>query len=167
MNAVEKLRQLVGEIQSAGDGFKVADSWSLAGRLLGRHPAVDLERVQRAVGGCDIAELDAIVTRLEHPEQIEMEREPKAPVRAVSSEEMRKAMHAFRKRLRLGRLADESKLGGRNLTGGRHSSIDAILPPNDYGWEVWEALVSAGRLEDAGKGFYALPEAEREKPPEV
>ncbi len=164
MNAVEKLRQLVGEIQHAGDGFKVADAWSLAGRLLSRQPGADPQAVQQAIKACDIDALDAIVTRIEHPELIEAEREPKAKTRDVSNDDMRKAMHAFRKRLRLGRLADESKLGGRNLTGGRLSSIDAIIPPQEFNWEVWDALVAAGRLEDAGKGFYALPEAERNKP---
>ncbi|TVQ63864.1 MAG: hypothetical protein EA378_00685 [Phycisphaerales bacterium] len=66
-------------------------------------------------------------------------------------------MRAFRKRLKLGRLAEESKLGGRYTSGGKKSSIDAIVPPNDYPPELWKALAHDGKLINTGHGMYALP----------
>jgi hypothetical protein len=74
------------------------------------------------------------------------------------AEMQRRALKAFRKRLKLTRLDDESRLGNRYVTGGRHSAIMAILPPREYPPAVWAALVAQGKLRDAGNGFYELLE---------
>jgi hypothetical protein len=79
---------------------------------------------------------------------------------ALDRENLKRAMKAFRKRLKLTRLDDESKLGGRYLSGGRHSKVDAIQPPNQYPASVWKELVRQGRLVDSGVGFYRLSEDE-------
>jgi hypothetical protein len=76
----------------------------------------------------------------------------------VDPEELKKALKAFRKRLKLTKLDDESRLGSRYTTGGRKSAILAILPPREYGPAVWAALVAQGKLRDAGNGFYELVE---------
>jgi len=65
-------------------------------------------------------------------------------------------MKAFKKRLKLGRLADESRLGGRYTSGGRTSKIDAIEPPREFEPGVWKALAAEGKLRDFGRGFYGL-----------
>ncbi|KAA0217538.1 MAG: hypothetical protein DYG94_01195 [Leptolyngbya sp. PLA3] len=70
---------------------------------------------------------------------------------------MTAALKAFKKRLKLARLADESRLGGRYTSGGRESQIDAIIPPNEFPAAVWKALEKAGRLKHTGQGFYAEP----------
>ncbi|MBL8746813.1 MAG: hypothetical protein JNK58_10715 [Phycisphaerae bacterium] len=75
-----------------------------------------------------------------------------------SRDELDKALRAFRKRLKVMRLADESRLGGRQLTKGRESEIDAIIPPHEFPDEVWRALAREGRLIHTGRGFYSLPE---------
>ncbi len=69
---------------------------------------------------------------------------------------LKRAMKAFRKRLKLTRLDDESKLSQRATSSGRQSKIVAIMPPYEYPKEVWEALVAQGKLKDAGGGFYEL-----------
>jgi peptidoglycan hydrolase-like protein with peptidoglycan-binding domain len=71
---------------------------------------------------------------------------------------LKRAMKAFRKRLKLTRLNEESKLGRSPLTGGKHSDVVAIMPPHQYPPEVWQELVKRGRLKDAGSGFYELVE---------
>jgi hypothetical protein len=71
---------------------------------------------------------------------------------------LKKAMRAFRKKLKLSILDDESKLGGRYTSGGRKSAIVAIQPPYGYEPAVWQALVADGRLRDTGRGFYELNE---------
>lgn len=71
-----------------------------------------------------------------------------------SPEELKRALKAFKKRLKLTRLDEESNLGGRQLSGGRASGIVAITPPDQYPRAVWEALVKQGRLKSAGSGMY-------------
>lgn len=63
---------------------------------------------------------------------------------------LKRAMKAVRKRLKLARLDDESALGGRGLTSGRHSSISAVRPPDQYPREVWDLLIRQGKLRDVG-----------------
>jgi hypothetical protein len=150
MNALEKLREVVDEIKAG------KDSWALAQRLVQRFP-VDADESARAFKDRDAAALDALVTRLEHPTRSGPADLSSASDVAVSEKDMAAAMRAFRKRLKLARLADESKLGGRYVSGGRKSEIDAIQPPNEFAPEVWQALVKAGQLKHTGQGFYAEP----------
>jgi len=69
---------------------------------------------------------------------------------------LKQAMKAFKKRLKLTRLDDESGLGGGPFSGGRASGIVAIQPPNQYPREVWDKLVELGRLRHVGGGLYEL-----------
>ncbi|MHC5003385.1 MAG: hypothetical protein ACYTJ0_09695 [Planctomycetota bacterium] len=71
-------------------------------------------------------------------------------------EELKRAMKAFRKRLKLTRLNEESKLGYGPMTGGKQSAVVAIMPPRQYPQEVWDELVRQGKLEPEGSGFYKL-----------
>ena len=74
----------------------------------------------------------------------------------IPPETLKKALRAFRKRLKLMRLADESRLGVGPMTSGRKADFDAIMPPHEYPSEVWESLVAEGKLRGAGPGFYML-----------
>ena len=71
-----------------------------------------------------------------------------------SREELKRALKAFKKRLKLTRLDDESRLGYGSMTGGGKSGIVAITPPKQYPIAVWEELVKQGRLKRSGKGLY-------------
>lgn len=73
-----------------------------------------------------------------------------------STDELRKALQAFKKRLKLARLDDESRLGKRALTGGGKSSIVAVQPPAQFPRAIWDELVKQGRLKYAGQGLYEL-----------
>jgi len=156
MNLVEKLRSMVSELETLSkdpaDGLKAHDHWQLAQRLMGRMP-VDQDELKRVCTERDLAGFDALVTALENPEAAK----PAAEAEPVSEREMADAIKAFRKRLQVMRLSDESKLGGRYTSGGRKSGIDAIEPPREFPRRVWKALAKAGRLRDTGRGFYALP----------
>ncbi len=63
-------------------------------------------------------------------------------------------MKAYKKRLKLTRADDESRLGYGPMSGGGGSSIVAITPPNQYPKAVWEELVRQGKLKHAGHGTY-------------
>ncbi len=149
MNAVQKLRQMVGELRAAPPSRKTDEGWALVQRLLGRMP-VDPNRANAACDARDIDALDALVTHLEAPAP------EVAADDSIPESELEHALRAFKKRLKVMRLADESKLGGRQLTGGRKSEIDAIIPPTEFPREVWVALAVKGQLRDAGGGFYSL-----------
>jgi hypothetical protein len=75
---------------------------------------------------------------------------------AFDPEELRKAMKAFKKRLKLARLEDESRLGHGAMTKGGKSDIVAVTPPNQWPRPVWEELVRLGKLRSAGHGMYEL-----------
>ena len=73
-----------------------------------------------------------------------------------SKEELQLALKAFRKRLKLNRLDDESRLGyGPMSTGGR-SGVVAITPPNQFSQAVWDELTRQGKLRRAGGTTYEL-----------
>jgi hypothetical protein len=72
-----------------------------------------------------------------------------------SAEELKKALKAFKKRLKLTRLDHESRISGSPLSG-RASQIVAISPPNQFPAAVWEELARQGKLKRMGGGTYAL-----------
>ncbi len=78
------------------------------------------------------------------------------PPEEPSPEELKRALKAFKKRLKLTQLDVESSLGVGPMSGGRPSGIVAITPPNQYPRSVWEALVEQGRLKKASPGQYEL-----------
>jgi hypothetical protein len=69
---------------------------------------------------------------------------------------LKQALKAFKKRLKLTRLDEESGLGGGPFSGGRASGIVGIQPPIQYPREVWDKLVEQGRLRRVGPGLYQL-----------
>ncbi len=75
-----------------------------------------------------------------------------------SDEDLKRAYKAFKKRMKLTRLDDESKVTRRPVTGGKGSGIVAIAPPVEFPPEVWDALVKQGKLKYAGHGLYELVE---------
>jgi hypothetical protein len=73
----------------------------------------------------------------------------------ATDDEKKKALKAFRKRLKLTQLDEDSRLGHSPLTGAK-SKIISIQPPAGFGKEVWEELADQGYLKRDGIGFYEL-----------
>ena len=73
-----------------------------------------------------------------------------------TSQELRRAIRAFKKRLKLTRLDEESKLGGGPMSSGGSSGIVAVMPPYQFPKAVWETLVKQGKLRYVGNGLYEL-----------
>jgi hypothetical protein len=78
------------------------------------------------------------------------------PDPAARKEELRLAMKAFRKRLKLTKLDDESRIGHGPMSGGGKSGVVAITPPSQFPKDVWEELTEQGKLKRAGRGIYEL-----------
>jgi hypothetical protein len=73
-------------------------------------------------------------------------------------EVLKSAYNAFKKRLKLTRLDQESRIGRGPMSSGQKSTIAGIIPPDQFPRGVWEELVKQGRLKHAGQaGFYTLP----------
>jgi hypothetical protein len=73
----------------------------------------------------------------------------------ATEEELRKALKAFKKRLKLTQLDEDSKLGHSPLTGSK-SRVISIQPPLGFGRDIWEELADKGYLIRDGVGFYEL-----------
>ncbi len=77
---------------------------------------------------------------------------PERPL--FTREELKAALKAFNRRLRLTRLDDESRLGHGAMTPGLRSGICGIRPPDQFPPAIWEELVRQGKLTNEGKGLY-------------
>jgi hypothetical protein len=73
-----------------------------------------------------------------------------------SAEELKRALKAFKKRLKLTRLDAESKLGVGPMSGGASWQVMSITPPDQYPRAVWEELARQGKLKHEGQGLYSL-----------
>jgi hypothetical protein len=70
----------------------------------------------------------------------------------ATEEERKLAFKAFKKRLKLTRLDDESGLS----PGSKRSRIAGITPPGGHPPGVWDELVAEGKLKREGGGMYSL-----------
>lgn len=77
---------------------------------------------------------------------------------AFDPNQLRNAIKAFKKRLKMARLDAESGLGHGATSGGKRSGIVAIVPPDHYPQAVWDELWRQGKLRRAGQGMYELAE---------
>ena len=69
---------------------------------------------------------------------------------------LKRALKAYRKRLKVTLLDAESSVAGGPMSAGRRSNIVGIVPPDRYPREVWQELVRQKRLVDRGHGTYEL-----------
>lgn len=79
-----------------------------------------------------------------------------APLPEWDKAVLRRAFKAYKKRLKLMRLDDESTAGANPLSAGRESSILGIKPPEQYSDEIWAVLIAQGKLRDSGGGLLEL-----------
>jgi len=78
---------------------------------------------------------------------------------APTPQELKAAMKAFRKRLKLTCLDDQSRIGVGPMSSGRQSGIVGITPPDQFPRAVWDELVRQGKLKRAGGGLYELAQS--------
>lgn len=78
------------------------------------------------------------------------------PPTGPTPQELKSALKAFRKRLKLTQLDDQSRIGRGPMSGGHASGIVGIMPPDQFPTSVWEELARQGKLKRAGSGMYSL-----------
>jgi len=151
LGEIESLRT---SLEEQGDGA----AWGAMQKLL-LNSGADSNQVARAVMGRDLPTLDAIIARLkgEEPAAPPTPDTPDEPLPDFPGDQLRDAMKAFKKRLKLTKLDHESKLGRSPLSAGKDAAFDSILPPRKFPPEIWKVLVARGELAEQGHGFYMLP----------
>ena len=146
---IAKLDELMTAIRGFADPRRAVDQWKQVYRLLQK---TDLPpgRVTGVVGMRDVAGLAGLIDQIRNPV-------PNfAAVDVPDAETCRAALLAFRKRLALTVLDEESKLGRGPLSKGAGSSVAAITPPGEWPEPVWQELARQGKLRNIGHGFYEL-----------
>ena len=69
---------------------------------------------------------------------------------------LKRALKAYRKRLKIARLDDEASSSRNPLSKGAESGILGVRPPEQYPQDIWDMLVAQGKLRDAGHGLLEL-----------
>ena len=73
---------------------------------------------------------------------------PSPPSPPPEPQQLKAALKAFRKRLKLMQLDDQSRIGRSPMSGGRPSGIMGITPPDQFPAAVWEELAHQGKLRE-------------------
>jgi hypothetical protein len=140
-----ELTTLLEKIETYPDPRRASTEWKQAFKLL-QATDLDKRRTQHVVGMRDVAGLKDLIAQLAAPS---------APAGEAPDEELcKKALKAFKKRAKLTRLDDESKLGRGPLSKGADKGLSAITPPMEFPDEVWQHLVHQGKLRYLGNGLY-------------
>lgn len=79
---------------------------------------------------------------------------PQGQSEDISPETLKRAMNAFKKRLKLTALDDDSRLGRGPFSGGS-TGVYAIQPPDQFPLAVWDELCRQGKLRSS-HGLYEL-----------
>ena len=79
-----------------------------------------------------------------------------AQIPEPTPQQLKAALKAFKKRLKLTRLDDDSRIGVGPMSGGRQSGIVGIMPPEQFPQAVWDELVRQGKLKKLGAQQYEL-----------
>ena len=129
-------------------GTAPEQAWDEASRALAAAREEDDVELYVAVDERDFDTLRTIVRQWASGER---------PLTKHDRDVLKRALKAFRKRLKLVRLDSESSVGGGPTSSGRHSSIVGVRPPDQYPQEVWDELVRQKRLVAAPDGTHELP----------
>jgi hypothetical protein len=171
---VTKLATIVSDLAITKSDKEVGRLWAKAKEFLSKTTA-NPARVQKLLAEKNLEELARLVNDLSNakgdvsksptpsppaaqaaaPASSDI-RHPTSDIPAIPPETLKSAITAFKKRLKLTILNDESRLSPRVMTGGKRSEVSAIIPPDQFPKEVWDALVAQNKLRYAGHGFYEL-----------
>ncbi len=77
------------------------------------------------------------------------------PAGGPTKEQLKHAFKAFKKRIKLTQLDEDSRLSRSPLSSDKFK-IMAISPPDQFPQEVWDELVKLGKLKKAGHGTYEM-----------
>ncbi len=140
----KRLRDLAREVAAAPDPASAEAVWRQMDLAIAEAGAEDDEDLVLPVLVRSLPDLEARFAAWDRGD---------APLPAPDKALLKRAMNAFRRRLKLTRLDDEVTASRNPLSRGGTSSICGVRPPEQYPPEVWEILVRQGRLRDGGHGL--------------
>lgn len=143
----DRLRELAGEVAASSEGAAQDRLWR------------EMERVIEKAGAEEDADLMLPVLERSLPDVhvlFDGWRDGTVPLPEWDKAVLKRALKAFRKRLKIARLDDESSGSRDPLSKGEHSSILGVRPPEQYLPRIWDLLVEQGRLRDGGHGLLEL-----------
>jgi hypothetical protein len=77
-----------------------------------------------------------------------------------TKETLKRALKALKRRLKVTRLDDESRLGHDAMSKGGGSGIVGVRPPTQYPAEVWQELEAKGRVRSDRDGLLEIIDQE-------
>ena len=139
------LKDVVAQLQL---GVAPDNAWAEAARAFKAAREDDDVELYVAIEERDQAALRAIVQGWESGKRTLVEHD---------RDVLKRALKAFRKRLKLMQLDAESTVGGGPMSAGKRSSIVGVRAPDQYPQEVWDELARQKRLIANNDGTYELP----------
>ncbi len=149
---IAKLDELLAAIRGYDDPRRAGAEWKQVYKAL-QKAGLPAARCTGVVGMRNVSGLAELIDQVRDPQAAE----DATDTNAIDPETCKRALRAFRKRLALTRLDDESKLGRGPLSKGSDESYASIVPPNEWPEPVWQTLAKQGKLRYIGHGFYELP----------
>ncbi|MBT3199651.1 MAG: hypothetical protein HN350_07020 [Phycisphaerales bacterium] len=148
---ITQLIELQTAIGEYPDPRRASSEWKQVYRLL-QKTHIQPGRITSLVGMRNVEGLEEVIGQLSAPEAA-----PLPESERPDSDTCKKALKAFRKRVSLTQLDEDSKLGRSPLSKGASKQPLAMAPPIEWPDEVWRELARQGKLRDVGGGFYQLP----------
>lgn len=142
-----RLRAALARVEGAVDPAQAATAWAEAERDVSAAQADEDEEIALPVLERSPEALGALVRGWDAGT---------SPLPEWDTAVLKRALKAYRKRLKLARLDDETTTSRNPLSRGEESGILGVRPPDQYPPEVWALLVAQGKLSDAGGGLLEL-----------
>lgn len=131
---------------AAADGPGAGDAvWGEADRLVAATGCSEEAAIALPVLERSLDELDALLGLWDAR---------RLPLSAWDQAVLKRAMNAFKKRLKVTRGDDEVSSNRNPMSRGVSSSIVGVRAPEQYSPDIWARLVAEGRLRDAGDGLF-------------
>ena len=145
-----RLLPLVEKVRAAqDDAAAAASSWAEMERVLAEADAEEDIETAMPILERSLPDMDALLAGWAAGTK---------PLSEWDKGVLKRALKAYRKRLKLVRLDDESSSSRNPLSRGEGSAITGVKAPEQYAPEIWAVLVKQGRLVDAGHGLFELPD---------
>ena len=144
---INRMRNIAGRIAAASNSDDADEGWVEMEATLAQAGADETEEIALPVLEQSLEQVHALLDGWE------------AGTAALSEWDkavLKRALKAYRKRLKLMRLDDESSSSRNPLSRGEESTILGVRPPEQYAEEIWQFLVLQGRLRDVGNGLLEL-----------
>ena len=138
-----RLRAIRARLEAASDPSTTEAVWRAAERDLAAAGAQEDAAAALPILERALPELDALLDGWQSKS---------IPLTEWDQAVLKRAMNAFKKRLKITRADDEYSSSRNPMSHGATSSITGVRPPEAYTADIWELLVAHGRLNDPGDG---------------